>query len=59
MLAGSIKRVTFHSAVSGFCVLRIKASFLKASVPTTAEGIEKYLGSGMIRGCPSPPDASP
>jgi exodeoxyribonuclease V alpha subunit len=90
VLAGSIERVTFHSAESGFCVLRIKArghrdlvtvvghaaeisagewvtvsgtwvnsrehgqqfkaSFLKASAPTTAEGIEKYLGSGMIRG---------
>ena len=90
LLAGSIERVTFHSAESGFCVLRIKArghrdlvtvvghaaeisagewvtvsgtwvnsrehgqqfkaSFLKASAPTTAEGIEKYLGSGMIRG---------
>ena len=90
VLGGSIERVTFHSAESGFCVLRIKArghrdlvtvvghaaeisagewvtvsgtwvnsrehgqqfkaSFLKASAPTTAEGIEKYLGSGMIRG---------
>jgi exodeoxyribonuclease V alpha subunit len=90
VLAGSIERVTFHSAESGFCVLRIKArghrdlvtvvghaaeisagewvtvsgtwvnsrehgqqfkaSFLKASAPTSAEGIEKYLGSGMIRG---------
>jgi exodeoxyribonuclease V alpha subunit len=90
VLAGSIERVTFHSAESGFCVLRIKArghrelvtvvghaaeisagewvtvsgqwvnsrehgqqfkaSFLKASAPTTSEGIEKYLGSGMIRG---------
>jgi exodeoxyribonuclease V alpha subunit len=90
VLAGSIERVTFHSAESGFCVLRIKArghrdlvtvvghaaeisagewvtvsgtwvnsrehgqqfkaAFLKASAPTTAEGIEKYLGSGMIRG---------
>ncbi len=90
VLSGSIERVTFHSAESGFCVLRIKArghrdlvtvvghaaeisagewvtvsgtwvnsrehgqqfkaSFLKASAPTTAEGIEKYLGSGMIRG---------
>jgi ATP-dependent exoDNAse (exonuclease V) alpha subunit len=29
---------------------RFKASFLRASAPTTAEGIEKYLGSGMIRG---------
>jgi exodeoxyribonuclease V alpha subunit len=90
VLAGLIERVTFHSAESGFCVLRIKArghrdlvtvvghaaeisagewvtvsgtwvnsrehgqqfkaSFLRASAPTTAEGIEKYLGSGMIRG---------
>src|SRR6202023_249174 len=25
-------------------------SFLKAAAPTTTEGIEKYLGSGMIRG---------
>ena len=90
VLAGSIERVTFHSAESGFCVLRIKArghrelvtvvghaaeisagewvtvsgvwvnsrehgqqfkaAFLRSSPPTTAEGIEKYLGSGMIRG---------
>ena len=26
------------------------ASFLKATAPTAVEGIEKYLGSGMIRG---------
>jgi len=30
--------------------LQFKATFLKASAPTTLEGIEKYLGSGMIRG---------
>jgi len=30
--------------------LQFRAQFLKASAPTTAEGIEKYLGSGMIRG---------
>jgi exodeoxyribonuclease V alpha subunit len=30
--------------------LQFKASFLKASPPTTLEGIERYLGSGMIRG---------
>ena len=29
---------------------QFKASFLRAAPPTTAEGIEKYLGSGMIRG---------
>jgi exodeoxyribonuclease V alpha subunit len=90
VLAGSIERVTFHNAESGFCVLRIKArghrelvtvvghaaeisagewvtvsgtwvnsrehgqqfkaAFLRSSPPTTSEGIEKYLGSGMIRG---------
>src|SRR3712207_4710306 len=30
--------------------LQLKASFLKATAPTTLEGIERYLGSGMIRG---------
>jgi exodeoxyribonuclease V alpha subunit len=30
--------------------LRFRARFLKATSPTTVEGIEKYLGSGMIRG---------
>ena len=30
--------------------LQFKAGFLKATQPTTLEGIEKYLGSGMIRG---------
>jgi exodeoxyribonuclease V alpha subunit len=30
--------------------VQFKASFLKATEPTTVEGIEKYLGSGMIRG---------
>ena len=30
--------------------LQFKATFLKATAPTTVEGIEKYLGSGMIRG---------
>jgi exodeoxyribonuclease V alpha subunit len=29
---------------------QFKARFLKTSAPTSAEGIEKYLGSGMIRG---------
>ena len=29
---------------------QVKARFLKTSAPTSAEGIEKYLGSGMIRG---------
>jgi ATP-dependent exoDNAse (exonuclease V) alpha subunit len=30
--------------------LQFRASFLKAAAPTTIEGIEKYLSSGMIRG---------
>ncbi len=30
--------------------LQFKARFLKTSEPTSIEGIEKYLGSGMIRG---------
>src|SRR5690242_3312172 len=29
---------------------QFKAAFLKANPPTSLEGIEKYLGSGMIRG---------
>src|ERR1700760_4258757 len=29
---------------------QFRASFLKATAPTRVEGIEKYLGSGMIRG---------
>src|SRR5207237_3987680 len=30
--------------------VQFRASFLKIAAPTTVEGIEKYLGSGMIRG---------
>ena len=30
--------------------LQFKAAFLKAAPPTTLEGIERYLGSGMIKG---------
>jgi exodeoxyribonuclease V alpha subunit len=30
--------------------VQFRASFLKATEPTTVEGIEKYLGLGMIRG---------
>jgi exodeoxyribonuclease V alpha subunit len=30
--------------------LQFRATFLKAAAPTTLEGIEKYLASGMIRG---------
>src|ERR1700745_218898 len=29
---------------------QFRAKFLKTSAPTSLEGIEKYLGSGMIRG---------
>ncbi len=90
VLAGTVERVTFHNADTGFCVLRVKARghrdlatvighaatiapgewitvtgnwvndrthgqqfkarFLRASAPSSAEGIERYLASGMIRG---------
>jgi hypothetical protein len=30
--------------------LQFKAHFLKTSAPSSIDGIEKYLGSGMIRG---------
>src|SRR5246127_184345 len=30
--------------------VQFRASLLKAAAPTTVEGIEKYPGSGMIRG---------
>ena len=30
--------------------LQFKAAFLKTAPPTTLEGIERYLGSGMIKG---------
>ena len=30
--------------------VQFRASFLKVTAPTTVEGIERYLGSGMIRG---------
>jgi exodeoxyribonuclease V alpha subunit len=30
--------------------VQFRARFLKTMAPTTTEGIEKYLGSGMIRG---------
>jgi exodeoxyribonuclease V alpha subunit len=87
---GSVERVTFHSAESGYCVIRVKAKghsdlvtlvghlasvspgeyvealgtwaqhrdfglqfkaeAVKTVHPSTIEGIEKYLGSGMIKG---------
>jgi exodeoxyribonuclease V alpha subunit len=56
-----VERVTFHNPENGFCVLRVKARGQRdlvtivghaatASPPTTLEGIERYLASGMIRG---------
>jgi exodeoxyribonuclease V alpha subunit len=30
--------------------LQFKAAFMRASFPTTLDGIEKYLGSGLIKG---------
>lgn len=89
-LTGTVERITFHSEVSGFCVLRVKvrgqrdlitvigtaaavtsgesiechggwvndpthglqfkAKQMKVIPPHTLEGIEKYLGSGMVKG---------
>jgi exodeoxyribonuclease V alpha subunit len=89
-LTGLIERVTFHSAETGFAVLRVqvkgrrdlvtlvgtlpethagewveaegrwtvdaqhgqqfRADVLKTSRPETAEGMAKYLGSGMVKG---------
>lgn len=89
-VAGLVERVTFHSELNGFCVLRLKvkgeqdlvtvlghapsvtpgeyasasgqwvmdreygrqfkSAFLKIYAPTTLTGIEKYLGSGMVKG---------
>jgi exodeoxyribonuclease V alpha subunit len=89
-LSGPVERVTFHSAESGFCVLKVKitghddlvtvvgynasatageyieasgswfndrehglqfkAQTLRSIPPTTLEGMEKYLGSGLIKG---------
>jgi hypothetical protein len=37
--------------------LQFRAAFLRATAPTSAEGMEKYLGSGLIKGigpfCPT------
>jgi exodeoxyribonuclease V alpha subunit len=89
-LAGTVERVTFHNADTGFAVLKVKArgkrdlitvvghaptisagefvtasggwvndrshgvqfkaQVLKATAPTTSEGIERYLASGQMRG---------
>ena len=89
-LTGAVERVTFHSAETGFCVLRVKVrghrdlvtvvgtaatitpgeyiegqgvwvnkrthglqfktQALRVVPPSTLEGIEKYLGSGMVKG---------
>ena len=90
VIAGTVERVTFHNAETGFCVLRVKARghrdlatvvghaatispgewitasgdwvndrthgqqfkarFVRTSVPSSVEGIETYLASGIIRG---------
>ncbi|MSQ93432.1 MAG: ATP-dependent RecD-like DNA helicase [Gemmataceae bacterium] len=89
-LSGTIERVTFHNAESGFVVLRVEVKGIRGSVtvvgqtpraiagefieatgkwaddpefgkqfkadtlrllpPSTIEGIEKYLGSGLVKG---------
>jgi hypothetical protein len=48
-------KLTFNLTASGEWVSdrthgqQFRARFLKTSLPTSIEGIEKYLGSGMIR----------
>ena len=42
-LAGLVERVTSHN-------MQFRADFLRSAPPTTAEGVEKYLASGMIKG---------
>lgn len=89
-IAGLVERVTFHSAETGFAVLRVKArgrrdlvtvvgsaamisagewitasgvwvndrthglqlraKSIKTAAPTSREGIQRYLGSGVIKG---------
>src|SRR5260370_38836013 len=89
-ITGTIERVTFHNAETGFVVLRaevagqrgpvvvvgqtpraiageffeadglwqdnpehglqFKAETLRTTPPSTVEGIEKYLGSGLVKG---------
>jgi hypothetical protein len=48
VFASLVDRVTFHNSDNGFCVLRVKLRGQRDLI--TLEGIEKYLGSGMIRG---------
>ena len=44
MLAGSIERVKFHSAESGFCVLRIKARDHRELVTVVGHAAEISAG---------------
>jgi exodeoxyribonuclease V alpha subunit len=48
--AGEWVTVSGHWANDANHGLQFRAKFLKTSAPTTLDGIEKYLGSGMIRG---------
>jgi len=48
--AGEWVTVSGHWTNDATHGLQFRAKFLKTSEPTTLEGIERYLGSGMIRG---------
>jgi len=37
------------TVLMAICAQQFKAEFLKASPPNSLEGIEKYLGSGLIK----------
>jgi ATP-dependent exoDNAse (exonuclease V) alpha subunit len=39
-----------HGSATRNMVCKLRARTLRAVAPTTAEGIEKYLGSGMVKG---------
>jgi exodeoxyribonuclease V alpha subunit len=44
VLAGSVERVTFHNAESGFCVLRIKARGQRELVTVVGHAAEISAG---------------
>jgi exodeoxyribonuclease V alpha subunit len=54
VLAGLVERVIYQNADNGFCVIKARGHrdlvTVETSAPTSVEGIEKYLASGMIRG---------
>jgi hypothetical protein len=58
VLAGSIERVTFHNAESGFCVLRIKARGHRDLVTVVGHAAEISAGDRRKQASSSRPPAS-